>query len=270
MQTKIANQFSVKLLARGLFTVAVASLTLVGCGVQTPSLDSAQFASASYANTGLYGSVSLNISANIPTLTGTTVSGVTSQSEAMPMLMNHTFSGMAGTLSSNCAACHAGSASGNYKGGQFHGNFLIVTQAQPTSCMSCHSGARPLGFVGPVATSRSPASGEMRHEAVAWTNQGGNWVATSTPLVTQDCAICHQAPGVRWSGTQFHNSLNRAGLAQPGSCLDCHANTRPPGGAGANNYSHVNNGGLGDCVMCHGSKVAASSNNFTTWVNTGN
>ena len=126
----------------------------------------------------------------------------------------------------------------------------------------------PSGFVGPFATSpaRTPPSGEMRHEAVAWS--GG--VPTTTALVTFDCGACHASPSATLQATwatdragaspaRFHANLAVASLAQPGSCLDCHANGRPatvlaaPGAAlpAGVQFDHAAAAALGDCAACH-------------------
>ena len=43
--------------------------------------------------------------------------------------------------------------------------------AQPTACSDCHLATMPTGFVGPTATDpATPASGEMKHDAVVWSN----------------------------------------------------------------------------------------------------
>src|SRR5205085_8142606 len=55
-----------------------------------------------------------------------------------------------------------------------------------------------------------------------------NGAPTTTPAVPQDCSLCHLSPptSLTWRTAQkFHASLSAP--AQPSSCLDCHANSRP-------------------------------------------
>jgi hypothetical protein len=204
---------------------------------------------------------------------GTTIVQLTPLAQVLPMGMNHatTHVNMAGLA---CSVCHLDIGQGSLYPGLLHSSLANLTVAQPTQCLDCHSISAPNGFVGPTATSpaRTPPSGEMKHDAVTW-NAGA---PTTTRVVTADCGTCHLAPNqdlaATWStwtsGTQgtnalpqFHTSLTGASLAQPTSCVDCHANSRPvavlssaaaslPAGL---TFDHANAVATGDCAGCHGS-----------------
>src|SRR5262249_14401955 len=59
----------------------------------------------------------------------------------------------------------------------------------------------------------------------------------------------------------FHPALSTAGQPQPGSCIDCHANTRPAGTLTAPaaalpsglKFDHGASVAMGDCFSCHAS-----------------
>jgi hypothetical protein len=155
--------------------------------------------------------------------------------------------------------------------------------AQPTTCVDCHATSAPTGFVGAVAGSRTPASGEMKHDAVVWTAAAPG----TSPALTADCGVCHQSPGQNrssWSigasgasPALMHPSLTAAGAAQPSSCIDCHANSRPcPSGncslpitrstapsLPANvQFDHQSPEALADCSRCHTTPASAQG---TSW-----
>jgi hypothetical protein len=135
------------------------------------------------------------VNAQIPTYSGTRIASLTPQTELLPMKMNHGSQQIPSGAMSACTNCHIDAASAQYYPGVFHGSLVSLTLPQPTACSDCHdSSTMPNGFVGPApggaTVVRSPASGEMKHDAVAWVAG----VPSSTRLVTDDCAVCHIAP----------------------------------------------------------------------------
>ncbi|MGZ3803964.1 MAG: cytochrome c3 family protein [Pseudobdellovibrionaceae bacterium] len=207
----------------------------------------------------------ITLTAQIPTYADTSIISLASQTLSYHMSMNHNTTQVKATDLQNCALCHAGASSGSYLPGEFHPSLTKANLGQPTSCSDCHnSSVRPKGFVGPTNSTRIPPSPIMKHDAVVWSkNSAGNYVATTTSLMNNDCSTCHKQPGVAWTAAQYHQSLVAAGLTQPSSCLDCHANSRPKGlvplspPAGTTQFDHINLGGNGDCLTCHSSQ--------TTW-----
>ncbi|MBS2026555.1 MAG: hypothetical protein JST54_01520 [Deltaproteobacteria bacterium] len=243
----------------------------------------------------------LTVDAGLPTFVGTSIASMMTQSETLPMPMNHLTTTVDGGVIAACSNCHAGfESTGSYYPGNFHDSLVSLGIAQPTTCNDCHAGtmpagsdmaglsSMPTGFVGPLATApaRNPPSGEMKHDAVAWSNGS----PTTTALVTQDCGTCHVNDAVNgtlsWTtgfsdaGPVYHPALAAAGATEPGSCLDCHANSRPTqtlvsaGGAcpaGANcqtasvpanvAFDHASVEALGDCQSCH----VASQADWTSW-----
>jgi hypothetical protein len=229
----------------------------------------------------------LILDAGIPSYVGSSIASIAEQTESLPMPMNHGTSSIDAGILSSCGTCHASAASGgNYYPGLFHGALAAAGLAQPTACLDCHSTSMPSGFVGPLATNpaRDPPSSEMKHDAVVWV--GGAPAATA--LVTADCGACHLSPSQTvastWSraldgGTpaKFHASLTS--MAQPGSCIDCHANTRPatlltngacPTGSTCQpaptlpinvEFDHTSDEALADCASCH----VASGPGFASW-----
>ncbi len=213
-----------------------------------------------------------------PTFSGPVIVSMQTGEGDVPMPMNHSTLQIDAGLMANCDACHA--TADRYPG-YFHSTLMDVGEKQPARCNECHSmpgalNSRPVGFVGDVATNpaRTPESGEMRHEAVAWSNgQPG-----TTPLVTADCSVCHWAPNTfsaDWASvpsgvTQFHGSLADAGMAQPTSCIDCHANSRPTALLTSQNssvaagleFDHQSTDLLGDCQSCHQSTTAWRGGSF--------
>ncbi len=230
---------------------------------------SADWAGGQMMPTGLIGNVALTSVVGTPRFSGVTILSVATATVSLPQQMLHTTSLVSGTLIDTCTNCHSGAASGSYAGAVFHNSIVPAGGVQPTQCLDCHSSGNPVGFIGPAGASRSPASAEMRHEAVAWSTSGAVTAPTTTKIVTQDCVTCHKsAVGTVWSGARFHSALSSASLSQPSSCLDCHANNRPTGNVGTTGFNHANNGGLTDCLACH-SAVTSTTNNYSTWVGTG-
>ncbi len=215
------------------------------------------------------------VAALLPTFAGTSIVSLTSQDQTLSMTMNHGSTDAPAAVMSDCKSCHPRADKTGYFPGKFHDSLDSLHIDQPTSCGSCHLDAMPIGFVGAPATNpaRVPASGEMRHEAVAWLK-----APTNTRIVTTDCGVCHRpsnggssvtwASGKSASTVQFHAALAGASLAQPDSCLDCHANSRPQGTLTSKNsslssgtaFDHA--GSLGDCAACHASGANPS---WTSW-----
>jgi len=223
----------------------------------------------------------VTVNALVPSYAGTSVSGLSPQIETLHLAMNHQTTELTPSTLGNCAGCHENAGSGEYFPGSLHSSLAnsVPAIAQPTQCIDCHSGAMPLGFVGPTATNppRTPASGEMKHDAVLW-----NVAApTRTTALPYDCAVCHQSPSqalaATWATDQtgltpalFHASLTRAGLPQPASCLDCHANSRPDALLTSANaampanlkFDHGAGPALNDCVSCH---TGGSATQWVSW-----
>lgn len=217
----------------------------------------------------------LTVTGLVPTYFNGEISALMPLPQTLSMTMDHASRDVPATASSACSNCHpAPGAPGN-----FHSSLSNLTLMQPTRCTSCHASARPIGFVGPTATSppRLPPSPEMKHDAVAWVNGAPG----TMPLVTADCGICHAPTGTQelslWqtsrSGTKptrFHAALADASLPQPTSCIDCHANTRPVGVLTSSNsslpaslsFDHSAPVAKGDCVSCHARSAQAP---FTSW-----
>jgi hypothetical protein len=221
----------------------------------------------------------LVVTALIPTYAGTSMTALSPRSETFSMSMNHSSVDVAGAAFSACANCHPNAGANAFFPGNLHSSLTNLMLAQPTTCASCHADAVPVGFVGPAATSpaRAPASGEMKHDAVAW----ANGAPTTTKLVPAECGLCHGNPalGTRasWatslagaSPAQYHASLDTAKMAQPASCLDCHANSRPTGMLTSMNstvpagmqFDHGAAAAQGDCASCHATAGAAR---FSSW-----
>ena len=218
------------------------------------------------------------LDALIPTYTGLSISALRSETETLPQIMNHGSSAVDPTVMATCTNCHLDAAAGIYYPGQLHASLAVLMAAQPTTCVDCHGTSAPTGFVGAIKNDRSPPSGEMKHDAVEWAAAG----PTSTPALGADCALCHQSPGQNrssWSigvsGTSpalMHPSLAGAGAAQPASCIDCHANSRPcPAGDCSTpitqatapslppnvQFDHQSPEALADCSRCHTTAAAA-------------
>lgn len=215
----------------------------------------------------------------VPSFAGTSIVALTPRVQALPMTMDHGTAALDAITLANCGACHVNAASGAFYPGELHASLAAQGVAQPATCADCHAGAAPAGFVGPLATApaRTPASGEMKHDAVEWSNGA----PTGTPVVVADCVVCHTSPSgavvATWgsgpSGTgspAFHGSLAAAQLAQPATCLDCHANTRPGGvltsGTAALpaqvTFDHGAQAALGECTVCH---AASAGSGFAAW-----
>src|SRR5262249_21265141 len=127
---------------------------------------------------------------------------------------------------------------------------------RPARCLVCQASWGRWGLGGRSAAGRMPASGEMKHDAVLWSNG----VRTTTPAVQQECSACHRSTTGWVTALKFHASVS----AQPTSCLDCHANSRPALLTSANaalpaggQFDHST--AIGECTTCH----AGAS--FTSW-----
>ena len=230
----------------------------------------------------------LLLTGQIPTYSGTSISSLTPLDQSLPMPMDHGSTDIAAAANSDCSNCHADSADGLYFPGNFHSSLANLAMVQPTSCASCHLDSMPVGFVGPPATNppRVPASGEMKHDAVAWLNGA----RTTTAIVTTDCGVCHRSPSDAtvqasapsspqsiWASTKagtptasFHQALMAAGMPQPTSCLDCHAGSRPSGVLTSANSSlapgttldHGAPAVQGDCASCH---ATGGATQWSSW-----
>ncbi len=204
----------------------------------------------------------LVVDAGVPSYAGTSITSITVQSETLAMPMFHRSAAVPPGLS--CITCHANANSGSFFPGRLHASLAT----QPTTCLDCHATSVPTGFVGPAATSppRSPASAEMKHDAVLWTSGA----PTAKLAAPQECSLCHAAtpaPASWKTAKKFHASL--AAASQPSSCVDCHANSRPSllTSAGAAlpanvQFDHSAGTALGECSTCHLSGAAAQ---FTAW-----
>ncbi len=230
----------------------------------------------------------LSLTGDQPNWNATTISSVTPLVQSLPSPMNHQATAIDSAVLGTCGNCHADSANGNYYPGAMHDSLRELGARQPIVCAECHTRTRPRGFVGPQATSpaRTPSTGEMRHEAVAWANTNGTWAPTTTTLVPSECGVCHTTPvqpdggsHTTWAtvssqgpSPRFHASL--AALNMPvGSCLDCHANSRPSGLLSSTStppaalpnglsFDHSSPNALGDCVTCHSSNTVWSGGRF--------
>ncbi|MEW6432276.1 MAG: hypothetical protein AB1730_12285 [Myxococcota bacterium] len=209
---------------------------------------------------------SVRVNALSPVWSGPVIDSVAVDPQTIDMTMNHSATSVDPAAMSACTNCHAQADQGQYYPGVFHWTLLDRGLPQPSACTECHRNATPRGFVGPVDSTRTPAAGPMRHDAVAW----ANGAPTATKIVTQECVVCHQPPDdpaePQWffdsvmtdGGTpHFHASLTAAGQPQPGSCIDCHANTRPRGAVTSASITFDHSTELGDCAGCHLS--------FTAW-----
>ncbi len=221
----------------------------------------------------------IDVDALIPSYIGSTISSLTQQRETLPMPMDHGAPHLASAALSSCGNCHVNAATGPFRPGVLHASLANLGLAQPTQCLDCHSTSMPIGFVGPTAINpvRRPASGEMKHDAVAWTNGA----PTQASIVPTECALCHAGPAdstQSWrsgiagaSGPLFHASLSAAGLPQPSSCVDCHANTNPlavltssSAALPANvSFDHADPSAVGDCATCHAASAAAAQ--WASW-----
>ena len=226
----------------------------------------------------------LRVDALIPTYAGMTMSSLSPRTETLPMPMNHGSMDVPGPILAACTNCHQDAATGVYFPALFHSslaNMAITdpTVVEPKSCVTCHASSMPVGFVGPTATSpaRSPASGEMKHDAVAWAGDA----PTTNRIVTMECGTCHVSPGrhldATWSSgpgggspAQYHPALAAASMSQPTSCVDCHANSRPTAALTSMNasvpagltFDHGVASAQGDCASCH---TATAASNWTSW-----
>ncbi|MHB8874638.1 MAG: hypothetical protein ACYC8T_13195 [Myxococcaceae bacterium] len=202
----------------------------------------------------------VTVSALQPAWLRTSIISVTPDPQVLPMTMNHGASAVDPGVASVCTHCHARASQGQFYPGVFHGSLTRLGVGQPATCDECHFDAAPAGFSGALDPRRTPSSGEMKHDAVAW--DAG--VPTATRVVTAGCQVCHQPPrdllGGRWTlaaggidgGTaRFHSALSAGSLPQPTGCLDCHANTRPVAPVVAQTFTFDHSTELGECSGCH-------------------
>ncbi len=201
----------------------------------------------------------VTVDALLPAYSGTSIVSVTPDTQVVHMPMNHSARTLDGGVMADCQACHAQASLGSYYPGVMHWSLVNAGAPQPTLCVDCHATSAPVGFVGDLDPLRTPSSGPMKHDAVSWS--GG--APTSTRLVTADCGACHRAPDdqvdAKWefafgqddAGARFHAPLTAAGLPQPTSCVDCHANSRPVGIVTTPTMQFDHGTALDDCQACH-------------------
>ena len=228
--------------------------------------------------TGPFSDPNRNVSVNalIPSYVDTSIPSLSLQTEILPMPLDHASKNIDTTALGSCGNCHVNAGGGAYYPGVFHSALATLNVSQPTACGDCHASSVPTGFVGPTATNpvRTPPSSEMKHDAVLWSNGR----PTATAAVPQDCGVCHMAPAMSASATWatgragttpalYHASLAAAGLPQPASCVDCHANSRSNGvwTVASTNlvFDHTIPVAMADCGTCHQSSSAAAQ--WSSW-----
>lgn len=221
----------------------------------------------------------VTVNALIPTWSATIITAVTPQTQTLPMNMNHASTQIAPEVLGDCTNCHE---PGTTYPGLLHSSIENYGDGgllrQPGACSDCHT-TSPTGFVGPTATAppRTPATGEMKHDAVTWSAGA----PTATKVVPSNCGTCHSPPSRRldakWTNGRanalaatFHSSLADAGEPQPGSCVDCHANSRPAALLNSMNsslaagleFDHGSPRALDDCQDCHARSATVQ---FADW-----
>src|SRR6266851_2973197 len=216
----------------------------------------------------------LTVNAQIPSYVDTSISSLSAQTETLPMPMDHASKHVDAAAFASCGNCHGNA--GAFYPGNLHSSLANLNLAQPSACADCHASSKPIGFVGPTATNpaRTPASSEMKHDAVLWSNG----LPTAAIAVPQDCAVCHVTPTMSmpasWATNRagktpalFHTSLTAANLPQPASCVDCHANSRPNGVLTVSptnlQFDHTALVALADCASCHQSGSSAAQ--WASW-----
>src|SRR3989441_5734782 len=110
----------------------------------------------------------LTVNAQIPSYVDTSISSLRSQTETLPMPMDHGTTHVDAAAFASCGNCHANAGAGAYYPGNLHSALANLNLAQPSGCLDCHASSVPIGFVGLTAINpaRTPASGEMKHDAV--------------------------------------------------------------------------------------------------------
>src|ERR1700674_4426737 len=222
---------------------------------------------------------SVTFSAEIPSCVDPSISSLSPRTETLPMPMLHASPNVAAVAIASCGNCHVNASMGAFYPGDLHTSLANLNLAQPSACVDCHASSMPTGFVGPTATNpaRTPASSEMKHDAVLWSNG----LPTKASAVPQDCAVCHVTPSMSMSATWannragttpalFHASLTAANQPQPASCVDCHANSRPTvllSSANASlpanvSFDHSVAAALADCTSCH---LNGGATQWTSW-----
>ena len=151
----------------------------------------------------------MTVDAGLPTFVGTTIASMMTQSETLPMPMNHLTTSVDGGVISACSNCHAGfSSTGSYYPGNFHDSLVSLGIAQPTTCNDCHAGlmpagsdmaglsSMPSGFVGPLATDARAHPALGRDEA---RRRGLDERLARRPRrwSPQDCGTCHVNAAVK-------------------------------------------------------------------------
>lgn len=172
----------------------------------------------------------------------------------------------------DCRSCHIvfSSTQTDWSGGSYS------HVPEPTTCIDCHLGKRPVGLVGTppfdhanggtgdcaschTVTTAHPveadwAGGTFSHVPAPASCIGchvGDRPAApvGTPAFDHsiagmgDCKSCHLDPGGTWAGGQFDH------IPAPTSCIDCHLAQRPLT-LTSSGFNHSLNG-TGDCAECH-------------------
>ena len=171
------------------------------------------------------------------------------------MAPNLAFDHGAGPALGDCASCHVNQAATatqwtSWSQAKFH----LAGSSNPTTCLPCHTGERPVSNAGWVSTTYQNSPFDYGTNASGITHGDG-----------QDCAACHRGPGTGvWGSTQ--NWVNGVFTHGPTTisgttCIACHLSQRPTspvGPAGTTPFDHSLNG-TGDCLGCHQATVAAGT-----------
>jgi hypothetical protein len=215
---------------------------------------------------------SFTVDALQPKWVGTTMISVTPDPQTITLPMNHAATAVDAGVLFVCGNCHAQADQGQYYPGVMHWSLANLGVPQPKVCSECHRVTEPNGFVGTLDARRTPSTGEMRHDAVLWSNGA----PTTTRVVTADCHVCHEPPDevvdTTWTfadgkpdaGAVFHSRLTAEGLPQPAGCLDCHANTRPVTPLMTAGLLFDHGSALGECKDCHASTTQWSGGKYHT------
>lgn len=227
---------------------------------------------ASTLPSGLAGTKTFNIFARTFSFNGATKTMSGAISKTLKLEIDHDHPQVSPLA---CTACHgAGASTGQFAGALFHKNI----SSNPSACAQCHINAQPVDLaVG--------GKSFMVHNAVRWNSNPNGSVSRGTQAVFQsDCASCHlNAPSMPQAGSSpvagsapfskanFHANLPASSL---GSCLDCHAQSRPTSSASFTDPNWKNKTNTGappfttfdfarhatnvDCTTCHKAPEIAS------------
>src|SRR2546426_9881870 len=114
----------------------------------------------------------LTVNAQIPSYVDTSISSLRSQTETLPMPMDHGTTHVDAAAFASCGNCHANAGAGAYYPGNLHSAWRISTLRSRPGAWIATPVRVPSDFSAPTATNpaRTPASGEMKHDAVLWSN----------------------------------------------------------------------------------------------------